>query len=87
MVSHPAPEVYSSGPWGAFAKVVEGGAAAFGEKAAIYALEEGEDHGRNNYKRDTKDLDPDAQNWVNTQLFPEQLRTHQAMSTLKKTFH
>lgn len=34
-----------SGPWGAFAKVVEGGAKAFGDKAAVAALEEGEDHG------------------------------------------
>ena len=77
----------SSGPWGAFAKLVEGGAKAFGEKAAIAALEQGEDHGRDDYKKDTKELEPDAQNWVNTQIFPEQLRTHQAMSTLKKTFH
>src|SRR5437868_10241429 len=34
-----------SGPWGIVAKAVEGGAQLFGEKAAIAALEEGEDHG------------------------------------------
>ncbi len=77
----------SSGPWGAFAKLVEGGAAAFGEKAAIAVLEQGEDHGRDDYKRDTKELEADAQSWVNSQLWPEQLRTHQAMSTLKKALH
>src|SRR5712671_6360197 len=33
----------ASGPWGAFAKLVEGSAKAFGEKAALSALEEGED--------------------------------------------
>jgi hypothetical protein len=76
-----------SGPWGAFAKLVEGGATAFGEKAAIAALEEGEDHGRNDYQRDADELEADAQSFVRTQLVPEQLRTHQAMSTLKKTLH
>src|SRR5690349_18504761 len=34
-----------SGPWGAFAKTVEGGAALLGDKMSISALEEGEDHG------------------------------------------
>jgi hypothetical protein len=77
----------SSGAWGTFAKLVEGSAKAFGEKAAIAALEEGEDHGRDDYKRDAKDLEPDAQTFVNQQLFPEQLRTHQAMSTLKSSLH
>jgi hypothetical protein len=76
-----------SGPWGAFAKLVEGGAKALGEKAAISALEQGEDHGRDDYKRDTQELDTDAQTFVSSQIFPEQLRTHQAMSTLKKSLH
>src|SRR5439155_20827476 len=39
-----------SGPWGGFAKLVEGGAKLFGEKAAIAALEEGEDHGLKLYR-------------------------------------
>jgi len=73
----------SSGPWGAFAKLVEGGAKAIGEKAAIAALEEGEDHGRDDYKRDAADLEPDARQFVETALLPEQLRTHRAMSSLK----
>lgn len=76
-----------SGPWGAFAKLVEGGAKVFGEKAAIAALEEGEDHGRDDYRKDTPALEPDAQAFVNSQLVPEQLRTHQAMSSLKKSLH
>src|SRR5262245_50542913 len=33
----------SSGPWGVFAKTVEGAAKPFGERAAVAALEEGED--------------------------------------------
>ena len=73
-----------SGPWGAFAKLLEGGAKLFGAKAAIAALEEGEDHGRDDYKRDAPKLEPDARAFVQQQLLPEQLRTHQAMSSLKK---
>src|SRR5688572_137110 len=38
-----------SGTWGGFAKLVEGGAKAFGEKAALSALEEGEDKGLHDY--------------------------------------
>ncbi|HVU05775.1 MAG TPA: DUF2383 domain-containing protein, partial [Polyangiaceae bacterium] len=40
-----------SGIWGSFATLVEGGAAMLGNKAAISALEEGEDHGRDDYRR------------------------------------
>ncbi|MET0413038.1 MAG: DUF2383 domain-containing protein [Polyangiaceae bacterium] len=73
-----------SGPWGTFAKLLEGGAKVFGTKAAIAALEEGEDHGRDDYKRDAPKLEPDARAFVQQQLLPEQLRTHQALSSLKK---
>lgn len=75
----------SSGLWGTFARLVESGASALGDKAAIAALEEGEDHGRNDYRRDMKDLDPAAREFVQTSVLPEQNRTHQAMSTLKKS--
>lgn len=73
-----------SGAWGAFAKLTEGGAKMFGAKAAIAALEEGEDHGRDDYKKDAPKLDTDARTFVQRELLPEQLRTHQAMSALKK---
>jgi demethoxyubiquinone hydroxylase (CLK1/Coq7/Cat5 family) len=73
-----------SGPWGAFAKLLEGGAKLFGAKAAIAALEEGEDHGRDDYKRDLPKLEADARTFIELQILPEQLRTHQVMSTLKK---
>jgi uncharacterized protein (TIGR02284 family) len=74
----------SSGAWGAFAKLVEGGAKAFGERAAIAALEEGEDHGLNDYKRDLDDLDASAKKFVEMFLLPDQRRTHDAMSQLKR---
>jgi demethoxyubiquinone hydroxylase (CLK1/Coq7/Cat5 family) len=76
-----------SGTWGAFAKLVEGGATVLGEKAAIAALEEGEDHGRDDYQRDVKELDSEARSFVEQTIVPEQVRTHRAMSQLKKQLH
>lgn len=72
-----------SGVWGAFARLMEGGAALFGEKAAIAVLEEGEDHGRNDYDRGLEDLDPPVRRFVETSLLREQFRTHEIMSRLK----
>jgi hypothetical protein len=76
--------VDGSGPWGTFAKVVEGGAKAFGEKAAVAALEEGEDHGLADYKRGIDDLDPQTRSMVSTKLLPAQQQTHDRLSALKK---
>ncbi|MDQ3262635.1 MAG: PA2169 family four-helix-bundle protein [Myxococcota bacterium] len=75
----------SSGLWGSFAKLVEGGATAFGDKAAIAALESGEDHGLADYKADLKDLDPESQKLVQQQLLPDQEITHRTLSNLKKS--
>jgi len=74
----------SAGIWGTFAKAVEGTAAALGTKAAIAALEEGEDHGRDDYKRDLEKLELSARTIIESRILPEQLRTHRAMSDLKK---
>lgn len=76
-----------SGPWGAFAKLVEGGAKLFGDKSAIAALEEGEDHGLKDYREELKKLDGTARGFVESQLFPAQERTHRTLSSLKKTLH
>lgn len=75
----------SSGAWGTFAKLVEGGAQVFGESMAIAALEEGEDHGRDDYRRDMDELEPSARIFIEQQVLPEQLRTHDAMRALKKS--
>jgi uncharacterized protein (TIGR02284 family) len=72
-----------SGAWGSFAQMVEGSAKPLGKKAAIAALEEGEDHGRDDYRSDLDELSPDVREFVQNQLLPEQLRTHQALSDLK----
>ncbi|MBC7978781.1 MAG: DUF2383 domain-containing protein [Myxococcales bacterium] len=73
-----------SGPWGVFAKVVEGGARMLGDKAAVAALEEGEDHGVKDYKSDVNDLDMSARTLITSRIAPEQQRTHDRMSSLKK---
>jgi uncharacterized protein (TIGR02284 family) len=76
----------SSGPWGVFAKAVEGGAKLFGKKAAISALEEGEDHGLSDYRDELedKDLDFQWQSLVRERLLPQQQATHDRLSDLKK---
>jgi hypothetical protein len=74
----------SSGPWGAFVKLLEAGAATFGAKAAIAVLEEGEDHGRNDYQRDAASLGREARLLIEQYLLPEQLRTHAVVSRLKR---
>ena len=76
-----------SGAWGTFAKLVEGGAKAFGDKAAIAALEEGEDHGLKDYREELKKLDGTARTFVESQLLPAQERTHRVLSAMKKTLH
>jgi uncharacterized protein (TIGR02284 family) len=73
----------SSGPWGAFAKAVEGTATTLGDKMAVSALEEGEDHGLKDYKTDIDKLDPGCRNIV-AQLLPQQQQTHDRMSALKR---
>lgn len=73
-----------SGPWGAFAQIVEGGAKLFGKKAALAALEQGEDHGRDDYKAELEDLSPELRRFVEAKLLPEQLRTHDALSGLAR---
>ena len=73
-----------SGIWGTFAKAVEGGAKVLGEKAAVAALEEGEDHGRNEYRQELDKLDDTSRAFVQSRIMPEQERTHSALSMLKR---
>ncbi len=77
----------TSGAWGSFAKLTEGGAKVFGEKAAIAALEEGEDHGLKLYRGDIETLEPSARQLVVSDLLPAQERTHRALSELKHGLH
>ena len=60
------------------------GVVAFGPPlAGGAALEEGEDHGRDDYRAELDNLDSDIRMFVETKLLPEQLRTHDTLSALK----
>jgi hypothetical protein len=72
-----------SGPWGVFAKAVEGSARVMGDKVAIAALEEGEDHGLADYQRGLDDLDLSSNTLVRDRLIPLQKQTHDRLSALK----
>ena len=84
VTAHGGEPATSSGPWGVFAKAVEGGAKLLGEKVAIAALEEGEDHGLKDYRSDIQKCDADTRQLVTAKLLPQQEQTHRMMSNLKK---
>ncbi|HET6980923.1 MAG TPA: DUF2383 domain-containing protein [Myxococcaceae bacterium] len=76
-----------SGAWGVWAKLLQGGSDLLGEKTALSALEQGEDHGLNDYRRDLDELDGDTRSWVESNILPKAEQTHGTMSTLKRTVH
>ncbi|WP_338867620.1 DUF2383 domain-containing protein [Myxococcus stipitatus] len=76
-----------SGVWGAFAKMVQGGADVLGEGPAIAALEEGEDVGLREYERDANKVHGDLRRFVRMELLPAQKSTHKKLSHLKHTLH
>lgn len=75
-----------AGVWGAFAKLMEGGAKVFGDKAAIGLLEEGEDKGLEDYRKLLEEADPNIHPIIE-ELLPRQEETHAKMSGLKHRFH
>jgi uncharacterized protein (TIGR02284 family) len=62
----------ASGPWGAWAKLVEGTAKLFGNAAALKALKEGEEHGIKEYEAFLQDAnaDDECKELVRTRLLP-----------------
>jgi demethoxyubiquinone hydroxylase (CLK1/Coq7/Cat5 family) len=76
-----------SGAWGVWAKLVQGGGNLLGEKTALQALEEGEDHGLKDYRRDLEALDGETRNWLQSNILPKAERTHGTLSALKRTVH
>lgn len=74
----------SSGTWGAFARLVEGGATMLGRAATVATLEEGEDHGLRLYEDRMTDLDPESWNLIEGELQVEQRTTHAMISDLRK---
>jgi demethoxyubiquinone hydroxylase (CLK1/Coq7/Cat5 family) len=79
--------VHGSGAWGSFARLVQGGAKVFGIKAALVALEEGEDHGKKMYGEHRDRLDPTTRLFVERELLPLQEHSHNALSALKRSIH
>ena len=72
----------TSGTWGAFARLIQRGADLFGDRAAIAALEEGEDHGLKLYTEDLDDIDLDTREFIRHELLPDQRRTHSLCRSL-----
>ncbi|MDF3069902.1 MAG: hypothetical protein K0R38_5503 [Polyangiaceae bacterium] len=75
----------SSGAWGSLVRMIERSAAAISESAAIAVLEEGEDHGRDDYLRDIDNLEPSARQLVEFAILPEQRRTHDTIKAVKRS--
>lgn len=64
----------SAGPWGAFATAYTSGAKLFGNEAALKALQQGEEHGINEYKEALEDdkIKPELKQMIKTQFLPKQ---------------
>lgn len=61
-----------SGAWGAFARAVQRAADLFGDRAALVALAQGEEHGIARYEEDLVDVDPATRDFLEVQLLPLQ---------------
>lgn len=77
----------SSGVWGSVSKLVEGGAKMFGEKAALSALEQGEDRGKDNYQTKADDLSPENKLFIKNAILPEHQMSHDTLNRLRATLH
>jgi demethoxyubiquinone hydroxylase (CLK1/Coq7/Cat5 family) len=75
----------ASGAWGVFAKAVEGSAKAIGPTLAVSALEAGEDYGLREYEQLLPKLDTSARSIVSADIYPQQMRTHSIVSSLKRS--
>jgi hypothetical protein len=75
----------SSGAWGSLVRMIERSAAAISESAAVAMLEEGEDHGRDDYLRDIDNLEPSARQLIEFAILPEQRRTHDTIKAVKRS--
>lgn len=64
----------SSGPWGLWAKAVQGTMNLLGESAGLKALKEGEEHGLKDYQGAVEKVDPTSAQLIQNQLIPAQQR-------------
>ncbi|MFD2256453.1 DUF2383 domain-containing protein [Luteolibacter algae] len=72
-----------SGAWGAFAKAVQSAANLFGAESAIESLQNGEEHGRNDYEDALKndDVMAECKTMIRSELLP---RTQSHIATLER---
>jgi bacterioferritin (cytochrome b1) len=75
---------HAAGAWGLFARAVTTSSRVLGWKAVISTLEEGEDHGLEEYKDALPRLDQGTQRLVSDELYPQQVHTHNVLSSLKR---
>ncbi len=73
----------NAGAWGTMVGAIESGAVMLGDKVAVAALEEGEDHGLRDYRIDLDSLSGETRQLVMTELIPKQAETHRMLSDLK----
>jgi hypothetical protein len=74
----------TSGLRGTVAKVIEGGAVAIGDGAALKALEQWEDHSLKDYQDHMTDLDLSARKVIEARVLPEQRETYRVLSELAR---
>jgi demethoxyubiquinone hydroxylase (CLK1/Coq7/Cat5 family) len=75
----------SSGLWGAFAKLVEGGAALLGEKAIVSALEECEIKSLADYKSDVEVFDEALHKLMFNDFMPSQQDCYEKIAKLHES--
>ena len=71
--------------WEDFTRLLEDGPPA--DRAAVAALEEGEDRGLRDYMAAMEQLDPKSRAFVEESLLPAQERSHDSVLLLKETLH
>jgi len=77
----------NSGLWGKFAKLVEAGAAALGDKAIVATLEECEVKSLADYKSDLEVFDEAEHKLVFSELLPAQQESYERILKLHKSMH
>ena len=74
-----------TGVWGAISRLLGGGASLFGDKAAVMALQDGEERVLKNYQLNVMKLDADTRSFVERELLPSQQLTSQSLQALRAT--
>jgi bacterioferritin (cytochrome b1) len=64
----------SSGAWGVWAKTVQSTLSLFGDRSALKAIKEGEEHGLKDYQTGVEHVDPTSAELIENQLIPAQQR-------------